>query len=136
MTKSLHFGNFVAFWKLLEVLILYLGMVFGFELAVLPFDVGFVISGRRIITNAHVVADHSFVLVRKHGSPIKHRAKVQAVGHECDLAILVIDSEVFWEGMNPLELGDIPLLQGEVSVVGYPQGTFFDDKILKHFLHT
>ncbi|CAA7055811.1 unnamed protein product [Microthlaspi erraticum] len=83
---------------------------------------GFVISGRRIITNAHVVADHSFVLVRKHGSPIKHRAKVQAVGHECDLAILVIESEVFWEGMNPLELGDIPLLQGEVSVVGYPQG--------------
>ncbi|CAA7041822.1 unnamed protein product, partial [Microthlaspi erraticum] len=45
---------------------------------------GFVISGRRIITNAHVVADHSFVLVRKHGSPIKHRAKVQAVGHECE----------------------------------------------------
>ncbi|KAJ0234457.1 Protease Do-like 10 [Hirschfeldia incana] len=84
---------------------------------------GFVISGRRIITNAHVVADHSFVLVRKHGSPIKHRAKVEAIGHECDLAVLVIDdSEVFWEGMNSLELGDIPLLREEVFVVGYPQG--------------
>ena len=57
---------------------------------------GFVISGRRIITNAHVVADHSFVLVRQHGYPIKHRAKVEAIGHECDLAVLVIDSEVFW----------------------------------------
>ncbi|XP_010440803.1 PREDICTED: protease Do-like 10, mitochondrial [Camelina sativa] len=83
---------------------------------------GFVISGRRIVTNAHVVADHSFVLVRKHGSSIKHRAEVQAVGHECDLAILVVDSEVFWEGMNPLELGDIPFLQEAVAVVGYPQG--------------
>ncbi|EOA16309.1 hypothetical protein CARUB_v10004459mg [Capsella rubella] len=83
---------------------------------------GFVISGRRIITNAHVVADHSFVLVRKHGSSIKHRAEVQAVGHECDLAILVVDSEVFWEGMNSLELGDIPFLQEAVAVVGYPQG--------------
>ncbi|KAL1197085.1 Protease Do-like 10 [Cardamine amara subsp. amara] len=83
---------------------------------------GFVISGRKIITNAHVVADHSFVLVRKHGSSIKHRAEVQAVGHECDLAILVVDSEVFWEGMNSLELGDIPFLQEAVAVVGYPQG--------------
>lgn len=92
---------------------------------------GFVISGRRIITNAHVVADHSFVLVRKHGSPIKHRAKVEAIGHECDLAVLVIDSEVFWEGMNSLELGDIPLLREEVFVVGYPQGMFSNYQLIR-----
>lgn len=85
-------------------------------------NVGFVISGRRILTNAHVVADHTFVLVRKHGSPAKHRAHVQAVGHECDLAILVVEDEEFWEGMNFLELGDIPFLQESVAVVGYPQG--------------
>ncbi|EPS58030.1 hypothetical protein M569_16788, partial [Genlisea aurea] len=83
---------------------------------------GFVISGRRILTNAHVVADHTFTLVRKHGSPTKYRAEVQAVGHECDLAILTVASEEFWEGMNFLELGDIPFLQEAVSVVGYPQG--------------
>ncbi|XP_043706828.1 protease Do-like 10, mitochondrial isoform X2 [Telopea speciosissima] len=83
---------------------------------------GFVISGRRILTNAHVVADQTFVLVRKHGSPTKYRAEVQAVGHECDLAILVVESEEFWEGMNHLELGDIPYLQEAVAVVGYPQG--------------
>ena len=87
-------------------------------------DLGFVISGRKIITNAHVVADHSFVLVRKHGSSIKHRAEVQAVGHECDLAILEIDNDKFWEGMNPLELGDIPSMQDTVYVVGYPKGKF------------
>ncbi|KAL8544620.1 hypothetical protein ACS0TY_005010 [Phlomoides rotata] len=83
---------------------------------------GFVISGRRILTNAHVVADHTFVLVRKHGSPTKYRAHVQAVGHECDLAILVVENEEFWEGMTFLELGDIPFLQESVAVVGYPQG--------------
>ncbi|KAK6156434.1 hypothetical protein DH2020_010682 [Rehmannia glutinosa] len=83
---------------------------------------GFVISGRRILTNAHVVADHTFVLIRKHGSPIKYRAEVQAVGHECDLAILVVENEEFWEGMTFLELGDIPFLQEAVAVVGYPQG--------------
>ncbi|XP_042500878.1 protease Do-like 10, mitochondrial isoform X2 [Macadamia integrifolia] len=83
---------------------------------------GFVISGRRILTNAHVVADQTFVLIRKHGSPTKYRAEVQAVGHECDLAILVVESEEFWEGMNYLELGDIPYLQEAVAVVGHPQG--------------
>ncbi|EYU39504.1 hypothetical protein ABFS82_06G199500 [Erythranthe guttata] len=83
---------------------------------------GFVISGKRILTNAHVVADHTFVLVRKHGSPTKYRAEVKAVGHECDLAILVVENEEFWEGMNSLELGDIPFLQEAVAVVGYPQG--------------
>ncbi|RZB89952.1 Protease Do-like 10, mitochondrial isoform B [Glycine soja] len=83
---------------------------------------GFVILGRKILTNAHVVADHSFVLVRKHGCPTKYRAEVKAVGHECDLAILVIENKEFWDGMNPLELGDVPFLQEAVAVVGYPQG--------------
>ncbi|KAI3809338.1 hypothetical protein L1987_25310 [Smallanthus sonchifolius] len=83
---------------------------------------GFVISGKRIVTNAHVVADHTFVLVRKHGSPTKYRAEVKAVGHECDLAILTIESDEFWEGMKFLELGDIPFMQEAVAVVGYPQG--------------
>lgn len=68
------------------------------------------------------MADHTFVLIRKHGSPTKYRAKVQAVGHECDLAILVVENEEFWEGTNSLELGDIPFLQEAVAVVGYPQG--------------
>ncbi|KAL5580069.1 hypothetical protein UlMin_012511 [Ulmus minor] len=83
---------------------------------------GFAIHGRQILTNAHVVADHTFVLVRKHGSPTKYRAQVKALGHECDLAILVVDNEDFWVGMNSLELGDIPFLQEAVAVVGYPQG--------------
>ncbi|KNA11238.1 hypothetical protein SOVF_137050 [Spinacia oleracea] len=83
---------------------------------------GFVISGRRILTNAHVVADHTFVLVRKHGCPTKYRAEVLAVGHECDLAILVVENEEFWQGVNHLELGEIPFLQEAVAVVGYPQG--------------
>ncbi|XP_071708149.1 protease Do-like 10, mitochondrial [Rutidosis leptorrhynchoides] len=83
---------------------------------------GFVISGKRIVTNAHVVADYTFVLVRKHGSPTKYRAEVKAIGHECDLAILVVENDEFWDGMKFLELGDIPFMQEAVSVVGYPQG--------------
>ncbi|CAI7819157.1 unnamed protein product [Closterium sp. NIES-53] len=106
---------------------------------------GFVVSGRRILTSAHVVADHTFVLVRRHGSPKKFLATVEAVAHDCDLALLSVkdpasvgsgeggingggsgdaraDSEEFWEGMRALELGDVPLLQESIAVVGYPQG--------------
>ncbi|KAF7144161.1 hypothetical protein RHSIM_Rhsim05G0162400 [Rhododendron simsii] len=82
---------------------------------------GFVVAGKRIMTNAHVVPDCTFVLVRKHGSPTKYRAEVQAVGHECDLTILTVESDEFWEGMTFLELGDIPFLQEAVAAVGYPQ---------------
>lgn len=84
--------------------------------------VGFVISGNRILTNAHVVADHTFVLVRKHGSPTKHRATVLAIAHECDLAILLVQTLDFWHGINPLDLGHVPFLQQAVAVLGYPQG--------------
>ncbi|KAJ0267097.1 putative Do-like 15 protein [Hirschfeldia incana] len=49
---------------------------------------GFAISGRRILTSAHV-ADHAYVQVRKHGSPTKHKAKVEAFGYECGDTISV-----------------------------------------------
>jgi len=58
---------------------------------------GFVIDGKRIITNAHVVADALQVMVRRPGSPVKYPARVVASGHECDLAVLHVDSEEFWE---------------------------------------
>ncbi|XP_010027524.2 protease Do-like 10, mitochondrial isoform X1 [Eucalyptus grandis] len=83
---------------------------------------GFVISGNRIITSAHVVADHTFIQVRKPGSATKYNAHVLSVAHECDLAILGVDSQEFWVGMRFLTLGDIPFLQDEIAVVGYPRG--------------
>ncbi|CAN8238252.1 unnamed protein product [Cochlearia groenlandica] len=83
---------------------------------------GFVISGKKIITNAHVVEKHTSVKVRKHGSSTKYKAKVKAIGNKCDLAILEINSDEFWEGMKFLELGDVPLQQESVAVVGYPCG--------------
>lgn len=68
------------------------------------------------------MADQTFVLVRKHGSPVKYRAGVKAVGHDCDLALLSVEQEDFWKDMPVLEMGDVPELQEEVAVVGYPQG--------------
>ena len=49
---------------------------------------GCVISGKRILTNAHVVSDHTFIQVQLHGQPIKYNAQVLFISHEADLALL------------------------------------------------
>jgi len=83
---------------------------------------GAIIEGNRILTNAHVVADHTFIQVKKDTDPKKYTAKVVAIGHDCDLALLEVDDPDFFEGVTPLELGDLPKQQDSVTVIGYPQG--------------
>ncbi len=83
---------------------------------------GCVLEGQRIITNAHVVADNTFIQVRKESDPTKYTAKVEAVGHDCDLAILKVDNPEFFAGITPLQFGELPQLQDTVVVLGFPQG--------------
>jgi S1-C subfamily serine protease len=49
-----------------------------------------------VLTNAHVVSDQTFVQVRRHGSSVKYQARVYAVGHDCDLAVLTVDDPKFF----------------------------------------
>ncbi|EKX40735.1 hypothetical protein GUITHDRAFT_164606 [Guillardia theta CCMP2712] len=83
---------------------------------------GFIISGHRILTNAHNVANQNWVLVQRHGIPKKYPARVLFVGHECDLAIIGVEDGDFWVGTKALEFGDVPELQQSVIVVGFPTG--------------
>lgn len=83
---------------------------------------GFIIAGKRILTNAHNVANQNWVLVQRHGIPKKYPARVLAVGHECDLALIGVDDDDFWTGTRALEFGDVPELQQSVVVVGFPTG--------------
>lgn len=84
---------------------------------------GFVIQGRRIITNAHAVEYGTLIQVKNRQSERKFLARVEAVGHECDLAILTVEDEKFWgDDLQPLTFGGIPNLLDEVSVIGYPVG--------------
>jgi len=62
---------------------------------------GCIISGKKILTNAHVVADQSFIQVSKVGDQRKYIAEVEAVSHECDLAILRVKDEEFFVGLYP-----------------------------------
>ncbi len=83
---------------------------------------GAVIEGRRILSNAHVVSDQTFVQVRRSGEAKRWQAKVLSVAHAADLALLTVEDPAFFEGITPLELGDLPQLQQEVLVYGFPLG--------------
>nr|XP_027074627.1 protease Do-like 9 [Coffea arabica]XP_027074628.1 protease Do-like 9 [Coffea arabica] len=83
---------------------------------------GFIIGGRRVLTNAHSVEHHTQVKLKKRGSDTKYLATVLAIGNECDIAMLTVSDDEFWEGVTPVEFGDLPALQDAVTVVGYPIG--------------
>ncbi|MEM8885775.1 MAG: trypsin-like peptidase domain-containing protein [Planctomycetota bacterium] len=83
---------------------------------------GCIIEGSRILTNAHVVSDATFIQVRRAGSPDKFVAKVQAISHELDLAILVVENLNFFQGATPLRLGELPAMGDTVVAYGFPKG--------------
>ena len=83
---------------------------------------GFIIEGNRIMTNAHVVSNATFITVVKEGDPTPWEARVLYVAHDCDLALLGVYDESFFEGTKPLEFGGIPGLESTVSAYGYPIG--------------
>ena len=78
--------------------------------------------GLRVLTNAHVVENQVFVEVRRYGKSRKFVAEVEGVGHVCDLALLTVENEDFFDGTVPIELGELPSLGNNVSVYGYPIG--------------
>ena len=89
---------------------------------------GFCISGRRILTNAHVVKSATDIRVRQHGSAQRLRAHVVAYGPDVDLAILELDGEdaaatdAFFSDAE-LSLADgLPALQEVVRAIGFPTG--------------
>jgi S1-C subfamily serine protease len=83
---------------------------------------GFVVDGKRIMTNAHVVSNARFLTVSKEGDPNPYLAKVLHIAHDCDLALLSVENPSFFKGTAPLEFGGIPEIESIVSAYGYPVG--------------
>ncbi len=83
---------------------------------------GFFLEGGRIITNAHVVENHTFIEVQRDGDSKRFEAEVEAVAHEIDLAILKLKNPKQLSDIKPLTLGEIPDVHQEVTVYGYPVG--------------
>ena len=83
---------------------------------------GFIISQRRIITNAHVVSNARFISLEKEGDARRYEAHVKFIAHDCDLAMLEVADGRFFDGTTALKLGAVPALDSTVTVLGYPIG--------------
>ena len=94
------------------------------------YGTGFTISGHRLMTNQHVIANATDIRLRKHGDSHRWRACVEVEGNDVDLAVLRLHDSVdpeeaaaFWNGVQPCTWNPIlPSLQSSVNVVGYPTG--------------
>jgi S1-C subfamily serine protease len=83
---------------------------------------GFVISGNRILTNAHVVKDAALLLLYFHNDPTPYPATVTAVGHDCDLALIELKDPSIMQQIPALEFDGLPALRSQVVTYGYPAG--------------
>ena len=83
---------------------------------------GCILNGNRILTNAHVVSDQTFIQVKKYSDPKKYTAKIVAIGHDCDLAVLEVEDENFFKDVPALDIGELPSLRDVVNVIGFPTG--------------
>lgn len=83
---------------------------------------GVVIGPGQILTGAHVVANATFLQVQRVSDPDKAVARVAAVCHDADLALLSVEDRRFVDDISPETIGELPALRDRVSVVGFPVG--------------
>ena len=83
---------------------------------------GLLIEGNIILTNAHVVANATFIEVQRHGETKRYEAEVIHVSHESDLALIRPKAPEAYKDVTVLELGDLPKMQQQVEVYGFPIG--------------
>jgi S1-C subfamily serine protease len=83
---------------------------------------GFIINGKRIMTNAHVVSWAKQVIVHRYQDPRPYVAEIEFVAHDCDLAILSVEDSSFFDNLEPLEFGELPKVRSTVVTYGYPAG--------------
>ncbi|MGB0343852.1 MAG: PDZ domain-containing protein [Coraliomargarita sp.] len=83
---------------------------------------GFVIEGNRIMTNAHVVSWSKHILVQRYQDPKPYPAEIEYIGHDCDLAVLQVADPAFFDGIEPLRIGQLPEVRSSVTTYGYPAG--------------
>jgi S1-C subfamily serine protease len=82
---------------------------------------GFYIGNKRIITNCHVVSNSTSIRLKRSGSPGTFQGKVVCRSEMCDLAVVTVENDSFWEGLPQVEFEEaIPNLGDAILAIGYP----------------
>lgn len=84
---------------------------------------GFHIGGGRIITNSHVIRNHTSLRLSRHGKPGNFAGRVLCDGRLVDLALVTVDDRDFFENLPIVSFQqEVPNLDDTVVAVGYPLG--------------
>ena len=86
---------------------------------------GFIIKtaeGQRVLTNAHVVSGANTIRLKRADQSADYEAKLLYIAHDCDLALLSVEDERFFEGSQNIAVGGLPSLNSPVEVIGFPIG--------------
>jgi S1-C subfamily serine protease len=83
---------------------------------------GVIIEGRRVLTNAHVVESAVSIEVKRANASERFPAKVMFISHDADLALVEVEDSRFFDNAPPVPIGDMPKLQQQVVVYGFPIG--------------
>jgi S1-C subfamily serine protease len=83
---------------------------------------GVIIDDKRILTNAHVVANTTYIEIKHFGKSKRYKAKVIAVSHQADLALLSVQDKSFFNNTQDIEIGSLPFMRQKVSIYGFPLG--------------
>ena len=75
-----------------------------------------------ILTNAHCVADATYIEAEIPGRSDKVEVKVRAVNHQVDLALVHVRDLEIQKSAPKIDFGDLPEHREKVVTVGYPRG--------------
>ena len=84
-------------------------------------------SGQKVVlTNSHVISAHTYIEGRKNGQMERYKLKPLWVSQELDLALLIPfhdhEEAAFFADTVPIPLGQLPPLQTDLMLLGYPIG--------------
>jgi S1-C subfamily serine protease len=83
---------------------------------------GFYIGDGRILTNAHVVANATYIAVLRDGDSKPVPAHVKFIAHDADLALLELKDKAQLDNLRPMRFGGLPKLRSAVATIGFPTG--------------
>ena len=63
---------------------------------------GVIVDGDWILTSAHVVEDAVSIEVKRSGMSQPFVAEIDHIGHQCDLALLRVEDQSFFDGARPI----------------------------------
>ncbi len=83
---------------------------------------GVVLSGKRILTTADDVSGAVLVRVQKDGESKKYTAKLTWVDYYANLAMLEVEDQDFWHGLEPATLSDTVPQSGNLHILRWTGG--------------